>query len=321
MVKMHFLNVGHGDCTIIEHANGNLSVIDINNGSGIDNESFAAIVDEIAPARKLALMSKHAAGLDENQLLAEAGYDIELTNPVEYLKREYPGQTIFRYIQTHPDLDHMRGLSALHNEGVEITNFWDVKHTKVLDPEETSEEDMSEWSEYQRLRKGDTCTVLYPQRGSKGVYYNQNPAGVNGGNGIQILSPTPELLKDFDQDGMRNELSYVLQYRFANRTVIFGGDAEQAAWQSMFDFYGTKLKCDVLKASHHGRDSGFHQEAVKAMSPTYTIVSVGKKPETDATNKYRTYSGSVWSTRWYGNMTLSIADDGKMSWTAEKVRA
>ena len=88
----------------------------------------------------------------------------------------------------------------------------------------------------------------------------------------------------------------------------------------MYDFYGDKLKCDVLKASHHGRDSGYHQEAVKAMSPTCTIVSVGKKPETDASNKYRQYSDVVWSTRWYGNMTLTIDNDGKMSWAAEKVR-
>ena len=29
MAKIHFLNVGHGDCTVIEHNNGNLTVIDI----------------------------------------------------------------------------------------------------------------------------------------------------------------------------------------------------------------------------------------------------------------------------------------------------
>ncbi len=31
MVKIHFLNVGHGDCTIIEHHIGNITMIDINN--------------------------------------------------------------------------------------------------------------------------------------------------------------------------------------------------------------------------------------------------------------------------------------------------
>ena len=36
MLKVHFLNVGHGDCTIIEHSNGNLTVIDINNAKDLD---------------------------------------------------------------------------------------------------------------------------------------------------------------------------------------------------------------------------------------------------------------------------------------------
>ena len=51
--------------------------------------------------------------------------------------------------------------------------------------------------------------------------------------------------------------------------------------------------------------------SVSLMCPQYTIVSVGKKPETDASNKYRQYSDNVWSTRWRGNITLTINDDGK----------
>jgi competence protein ComEC len=47
------------------------------------------------------------------------------------------------------------------------------------------------------------------------------------------------------------------------------------------------------------------------MSPYYTIVSVGKKPDTDASSKYRYYSKEVWSTRWRGDITLSISDEGR----------
>jgi beta-lactamase superfamily II metal-dependent hydrolase len=61
-----------------------------------------------------------------------------------------------------------------------------------------------------------------------------------------------------------------------------------------------------LKASHHGRASGYYQPAVAAMKPEYTIVSVGKKPPTDASNKYRAYSNNVWSTRWKGDIVVNI---------------
>src|SRR5215218_38312 len=137
MIKIHFLNVGHGDCTIIEHANRNITMIDINNGSGIDDDSFKHIVETLAPERCAALMIKHAAGYDEDTLLAEAGYDIQLANPVAYFKEAFPGRSIFRYIQSHPDCDHLRGLVGLNDEGISITNFWDTTHTKKLDPEKT----------------------------------------------------------------------------------------------------------------------------------------------------------------------------------------
>ena len=36
-MKIHFLNVGHGDCTIIEHDSGRITMIDINNGGMVVN--------------------------------------------------------------------------------------------------------------------------------------------------------------------------------------------------------------------------------------------------------------------------------------------
>lgn len=77
------------------------------------------------------------------------------------------------------------------------------------------------------------------------------------------------------------------------------------------DVFGGKLKTTILKAAHHGRKSGYHKEAVKQMRPVYTIVSVGKKPETDASNLYRICSEHVWSTRWKGTITLTISGSGK----------
>ena len=76
----------------------------------------------------------------------------------------------------------------------------------------------------------------------------------------------------------------------------------------------------MLKASHHGRDSGYHEEAVRHIAPEYTIVSVGKKPNTDASNKYRRHSQHVWSTRWKGNIVLTVNPDGRGSIDSEHDR-
>lgn len=324
MAKIHFLNVGHGDCTVIEHGNGNLSVIDINNGAELDDDSADALLH--AYARDNAdywakWMEWKIAGVQTTKILAEAGYEIELTNPIEFLQRNYPGRPIFRYIQTHPDFDHMRGLAALENSGIQVFNFWDVAHTRKWKEGEDKQSDKADWEAYQRYRSGKNgATVLNLLRSSQGKYYNQDDSPGSGGNGLQILAPTTKLITDFNQDGKRNELSYVLQYQVANRRIIFGGDAEQSGWESIHNHYGSNLKCDVLKASHHGRDTGYYQPAVKDMSPTVAIVSVGKKPETDASQKYAQYCQEVASTRWYGDITLEIDGQGNMAWTTSKQR-
>ena len=72
------------------------------------------------------------------------------------------------------------------------------------------------------------------------------------------------------------------------------------------------LACDILKAAHHGRDSGFYQPAVEAMSPEIVICSVGEKPDTDATDDYDRIAGKVLSTRYNGTITAQIWADGEV---------
>ena len=44
MLRVHFLNVGHGDCTVIEHPSGRLTMMDINTSQEYDNNSFKELL-------------------------------------------------------------------------------------------------------------------------------------------------------------------------------------------------------------------------------------------------------------------------------------
>jgi len=314
MIKIHFLNVGHGDCTIIEHESGNKTMIDINNGEEIDEESATEIIEQLGYSGEDLIKTIEKTQETPNEILQKAGYVNTLTNPIQFYKQNYGTSSIFRYIQTHPDLDHMRGLVGLRKEGISITNFWDTPHIKAQDDFLFNDED--EWNEYLEHRNGKrTLAVLNLQRGSTGKYYNLHPEPSLEGDGLYILAPTPELTSEANRTGAWNNHSYVLWLAYKGIRVVFGGDAEAEVWDSIVDKYGTGLSCNILKASHHGRDSGYHQKAVELMNPKYTIVSVGKKPETDASNKYKQYSPNVWSTRWKGNITATIYDNGTYTMT------
>ena len=49
MLRVHFLNVGHGDCTLIKHHSGRLTMVDINTSQEYDRDSFNELLAEEAP--------------------------------------------------------------------------------------------------------------------------------------------------------------------------------------------------------------------------------------------------------------------------------
>lgn len=311
MSVVHFLNVGHGDCTVIEHDSGRVTVIDLNNCESLDETTESEIVKGMSIREVAAFIASRQFGLSDRVALEKAGYSIPLTNPVEFLAKRLGGKSIFRYVQTHPDMDHMRGLSIVRNQ-FEIVNFWDTKNTKKLDSF-TSDSDRDDWKAYKALGSGSYPTVLRLYRGATGVYFTEGKIAGDLGDGLHVLSPTKVLLSDADDAGNWNRMSYVIMLIEHGKRIVLGADADPETWADIFEAYGKNLKCDVLKAAHHGRESGYHEDAVKAMAPGLTVVSVGKKPDQDASDSYRLHSNHVWSTRWKGDVTVRISSDGTMT--------
>ena len=308
-LKVHILNVGHGDCAVISHPLVRLTMIDINNGCALDEATY----EELAKYYPLEYSQRIRASVAEGErikVLTEKGYNINLTNPLEFLKNEYPGTDIWRFIQTHPHMDHMRGLAAIGQDQIGIANFWDTDHDYV--PDDLTEADLVDWDEYQGLRSGKRTTkVLRLFRGAQALFYGEDPEGVPPGDGIKILHPPVGANTSADSDENANNLSYILRIEYNGIVFIFGGDAEEPVWKEVAEACPELLKCHVLKASHHGRDTGYCENAVKLMQPQYTVVSVGNKPDTDASNKYRKHSQNVWSTRWRGNITVTVPEQGQ----------
>jgi competence protein ComEC len=88
MARVHFLTVGEGDCTIIEHNSGRVTMIDICGGNEIILKAEAKRFEALERPRGNFAMCKRP------------------TNPVEYL-RVHGIKRIFRFILTHPDMDHL----------------------------------------------------------------------------------------------------------------------------------------------------------------------------------------------------------------------
>lgn len=293
-------------------------MVDINDSRSYDPDTFEALISEQMGSGSFGPPVGIARAIFEVNA-AQKARD-ETTDPIAFLKQHYPGQEIFRFILTHPDLDHMRGLDRLLRE-IRVRNFWDTKNTKP-EPDFRDDEDKEDWCAYMNIRAGayDKVTYLRYTQGDQLFAFARNKDGSPGGDNIEIMSPTAELINESNARGDWNNLSIVIRIRHVGKTILLPGDAEDRAWDGMRIAYGANLKSDILKASHHGRDSGFNLAAMKLINPIAAIVSVGRKPDTDASHKYRYHcSGEqVFSTRHYGNITISVADDGKITWLGER---
>ncbi len=270
MVKIHFLNVGKGNCTIIEFPSGRLTMVDIDN-SRIDDD------------------------------------DEELTDPVDYYSKKFKNQTLFRFILTHPDMDHLSGLNEFAKT-VSILNFWDTDHNKSFSQEDWEESPYNEkdWDKYLVLRKSKTDPKALQ------LYRDDTADCCWTEDGITILSPSSTLVKLANDSEEYNHLSYVLRIEYAGVKIILGGDASKEAWDEIYKHYKKEfLKADIFLAPHHGSSKNIHKDAFSTISPDYVFVSVA----TGADYDYNYYSGlakkEVLSTKYYGTMRVEVTDEGK----------
>ena len=255
MSTIHFLNVKEGDCSVIKHNSGRVTVIDVCNATAAETEE----------SRSAMSLAKAATRVPGNFQQKKAP-----VNPVAYLY-DHNVSDIFRYIQTHPDMDHMDGIRVLFST-FGPTNFWDTANQKEMSDESwpPAPYDKADWEFYKKLRDTDPSTD--PKRlkllaGASGKYYNKE-----GGDGLRILAPTQQLVDAANSSGDYNNCSYVLLYRTNRHRIIFGGDSHDETWDHILNNYEDDVRdIDLLIAPHHGRSSGRSYEFLDVLRPSLTF--------------------------------------------------
>src|SRR4051794_35460704 len=119
MPRVHCLNVRLGDCSIIRHGSDRVSVFDMN----------SAFPPEATRAAHFSLAENYQKSWKPVPGNFQQKDDPD--NPIEYL-RKIGVSSIFRFILTHPDMDHMGGIKDLFTE-FSPANLWDTANTKEIE--------------------------------------------------------------------------------------------------------------------------------------------------------------------------------------------
>jgi beta-lactamase superfamily II metal-dependent hydrolase len=255
--NLHFLNVGNGDCSIIELPDGNLMMVDICNGGGTNWQK---------------------------------------TDPLRYLDLLGKGSPILRYVQTYPEMDHMDGLAALARK-CSITNFWDTANTRARPDFSSrfGKGKPEDWDAYHRLRQtakhhsrgvspvtlqggGQLPYELYTLHPTEQAVRDANRTG-EWNNAAYVLLLKERGFKaliagDID-DGVWEELHVWASRDRTARDLVSG--------------------ICVFKVSHHGRRSGYcGADWLNLTNPNEIVISKGSVPgEHSAYGNYYNYKNGA----------------------------
>lgn len=243
-------------------------------------------------------------------------YDCNVTSDnskrvIGYLRNRLGrGMHISKFINSHRDADHMRGIELIHAE-YPIDVIWDsgVEGTST---------DTPEYRTYMRLRRDIGFLEIEPRK-----------RWTFGSALFRCMNSRNDLCSDC------NDQSIVFKVEFATSSVILAGDTSYLPWQnSILPSYGTDIKSSILLAPHHGSltffdDPNDHKHYyvahMKTISPEMTIISTGPNvhdlPNSKALELYENYStgsnqgNKVYCTEDKGNIRLTLKAAGGWSLT------
>lgn len=258
MAKVHFLNVNQGDCIIIQHDSGRTTMFDICAGN-IDRQERTlteALAKQFTPAKGNFRMCEHP------------------TNPLDYLSDKLGLDQVWRFILSHPDMDHLDGFNALLDE-FNVLHFWNSgaerKKPDFSNYGAFLEED---WDRYARVIAGNETGTqsLTVRAGASFKYANADDTVGGRGDDLHILAPNQRLIDDANRTQEFNDASYVVLYNSPFGKVLLTGDAHDATWEYVLDQYKAEVSdVALLIAPHHGRKSGRSYDFLDCVNPKLTL--------------------------------------------------
>lgn len=147
---------------------------------------------------------------------------------------------------------------------------------------------------------------------AQSVYTVEAQAGMAfslGGAECTIIGPT-------QKSADANNASVIVRLAYAGRVFLFMGDAENAEERSIIQA-GHDVKCDVLKAGHHGSDTSSGYVFLREAQPEYVVISVGQNnvyghPDANTLSRFRDAGCTVYRTDISGTITAVTDKNGNI---------
>ncbi|HPN65906.1 MAG TPA: DNA internalization-related competence protein ComEC/Rec2 [Candidatus Omnitrophota bacterium] len=217
-LRATFLDVGHGDSVFVEFPGGGNMLIDGGSGGGEDWDA----------GRNVVLPFLRSRGV----------------------------QALDAVVLTHPDADHVGGLSAVL-EGIAARNIF----------ESGAGSGTSLYRSFDRIVSARRIPRHILKRGDS----------ITGIAGVDITCLNPCAGRAPDRTVSANDKSVALGMRFGGRRFLFCGDIGSGLISEVFLGYPDAARSGLMMLPHHGQKLSEEAEAsIEAAKPEYSVISQGR---------------------------------------------
>lgn len=192
---------------------------------------------------------------------------------------------ITRFISTHPDEDHIKGIEEFCNT-VGISNFYCVKN------QATKKDESDSFKKYCTLRDSDKAYYVYKGCSRKWMNVSDETRGCAGINFLWPITTNEDFREVLNKakDGKEyNNISPIFTYSLHNGVkVMWMGDMEHDFLEKIKDEIDWP-EVDILFAPHHGRSSGkVSSDVLKKLDPYIIVIGEAPSKDLDYYSSYHT---------------------------------
>ena len=205
---------------------------------------------------------------------------------LDEIESESSGKGITRFISTHPDDDHIKGIVD-YDKKLSIVNFYRVDNDTTKQGTESDD-----FKKYKKLRDNSGKSFEL-KKGCIRKWMNIE-SEERGHSGLHCLWPIKdnELYQDAldttADGGSPNNISPAIQYLVGDFSFLWMGDME-TDMQEEFDSKVTNEHTTIVFAPHHGRKSGhIPSSLMDKLTPKLVIVGEAPSDELDYYSGYDT---------------------------------
>ena len=225
----------------------------------------------------------------DSTMLIDAGENDQGTNVQSYLTAQGVDHLDYM-IGTHPDSDHIGGMDVI---------LYKFDCDTVIMPDESK--DTSTYRDVIDTMKSKRYVNTLPVVGDT---YSLGEAS------FTILAPSRS-----HENSNDNSVAILLTY--GENRFLFTGDAQEAAEEDILDC-GISIQADVYKAGHHGSSTSSTEDFLKAVAPTYAVISCGEDndyghPHSEVLNSFRSMGVQVFRTDEQGSI-IAYSDGQNITW-------